>query len=123
METALGSNSGSLEDLGYSGYDLLDKLSRRRQYVRSHVKERTCVMAFEPVQSYSDSDVEDLKISGCGWVVCENLANVVVFDIFLMAQKYIKIDSLFAGFYNIWDFFVFIDLGYFFSGDVVVIAS
>jgi hypothetical protein len=75
------------------GYDLLDKLSRRRQYVRSHVKERTCVMAFEPVQSYSDSDVEDLKISGCGWVVCENLANFVVFDIFLMAQKYIKIDS------------------------------
>lgn len=66
METALGSNSGSLEDLCYSGYDLLDKLSRRRQYVRSHVKERTCVMAFEPVQSYSDSDVEDLKISGCG---------------------------------------------------------
>ena len=90
METALGSNSGSLEDLCYSGYDLLDKLSRRRQYVRSHVKERTCVMAFEPVQSYSDSDVEDLKISGCGWVICENLGNFVVFEFFFDGSEIYK---------------------------------
>lgn len=65
-ETAMGLNAKSLEDLTYSGYDLLDKLSRRRQYVRSHAREKTCLIGFEPVQSYSDGDVDDLKISGLG---------------------------------------------------------
>lgn len=56
-----------MQDLSSSGYDLLDKLSKRRQYVRSHVREKTMVMGLDPVaQSFSDSDVDELKISGFG---------------------------------------------------------
>ncbi|VDI73924.1 Hypothetical predicted protein [Mytilus galloprovincialis] len=66
METTFGFKIGSLDDLSHSGYELLDRLSRRRQYVKSHVRERTCIMAVERVPSYSDSDMEDLQISGLG---------------------------------------------------------
>lgn len=47
-----------------SGYDLLDKLSRRRQYVRSHARHKVPLLGLETEPTFMES--AEMEIAGYG---------------------------------------------------------